>query len=104
MGVFRAAARQPQQDVYKRQAQAKYCKSLTNRMVGILHKFIGRVFDVQLGCSACLGTLFQAFQLTLLPHIAAHGLSLIHIFYTGRVNTEVVNLLLENARFAVLPA
>ena len=24
-------------------------------------------------CAACLGTLFQAFQLTLLPHIAAHG-------------------------------
>ena len=39
----------------------------------ILHKFIGQVFDVQLGCAACLGALFQAFQLTLLPHIAAHG-------------------------------
>ena len=39
----------------------------------ILHKFVGQVFDVQLGCAACLGALLQAFQLTLLAHIAAHG-------------------------------
>ena len=38
----------------------------------ILHKFIGQIFYVQLGSTACLGALFQTFQLALLAHIAAH--------------------------------
>ena len=38
----------------------------------ILHELVGQVLNIQLGSAACLCTLFQPFQFTLLAHIAAY--------------------------------